>query len=74
MVLFIKIQNSFVIPAPIDDVWKVVRNFGDWSWHPSFDPECSIRNGDPADKVGCVRTVNLKDGGGTFVEVSTYYD
>jgi len=52
-----KVEHTVVegtIPAPVDDVWALVRDFGGWaSWWPAFT-SCSV---DGADGVGQVRTL-----------------
>ena len=54
---------SSVINAPIDQVWARIRDFnGLPSWHPGV-AKSEIEGGHPADRVGCVRTITLQDGG-----------
>jgi hypothetical protein len=66
---YLKVYSSTVIPAPIEDVWVTIRNFGDFSWHPSFDKSSAsaMRDGDDPAKVGNVRELTTLDGA-TFVE------
>eukprot|EP00550_Attheya_septentrionalis_P012156 CAMPEP_0198303810 /NCGR_PEP_ID=MMETSP1449-20131203/57076_1 /TAXON_ID=420275 /ORGANISM="Attheya septentrionalis, Strain CCMP2084" /LENGTH=149 /DNA_ID=CAMNT_0044006317 /DNA_START=344 /DNA_END=793 /DNA_ORIENTATION=- len=65
--MYFKAYNSCIISAPIEDVWKTVRDFSTFHvWHPSFKVG-TIRNGDPSDRVGCVRDLVAGDGG-VFVE------
>jgi len=53
---------SSVIDAPAAKVWERVRDFnGLPRWHPRIR-ESRIENGEPADKVGCVRDFNLQNG------------
>jgi uncharacterized protein YndB with AHSA1/START domain len=53
---------SSVINAPADRVWARVRDFnGLPNWHPAI-AESRIENGEPADKVGCVRDFRLRNG------------
>ncbi len=53
---------SSVIDAPAARVWERVRDFnGLPRWHPRIR-ESRIENGEPADKVGCVRDFNLQNG------------
>lgn len=57
-----KVYRSTVLDAPADRVWRDLRDFnGIADWHPSI-VSSRIENGQPADKVGCVRSVQLKDG------------
>jgi len=59
----VKVYTSSVIDAPADRVWARVRDFnGLPGWTP-FVAESRIENGEPADKVGCIRNFRLKDGG-----------
>jgi hypothetical protein len=58
-----KVYASSIIPAPVDQVWAVVRDFNALpAWHPAI-AESRIEEGRPADQVGCVRAFRLKDGG-----------
>lgn len=53
---------SSVIDAPAAKVWERVRDFnGLPRWHPRIR-ESRIENGEPADRVGCVRNFNLQNG------------
>ena len=59
----IKVYTSSVIEAPADAVWAIVRDFnGLVRWTP-FVVESRIEAGGPADKIGCVRNLRLRDGG-----------
>ncbi len=59
----VKVYTSSVLAAPADQVWRVVRDFnGLPDWHPAI-ADSRIESGLPADRVGCVRNFNLKDGG-----------
>ena len=50
-----RVYVSSVINAPAAKVWARVRDFnGLPNWHPGI-AESRIENGEPADKVGCVR-------------------
>jgi hypothetical protein len=52
-----------VIDAPADRVWALLRDFnGLPRWHPAI-AESRIEQGQPADKVGCIRNFTLQDGG-----------
>lgn len=58
-----KVYVSSVIPAPAADVWKVVRDFnGLPDWAP-FVAESRIEQNVHADRIGCIRSFTLKDGG-----------
>ena len=54
---------SSVIQAPIEKVWATIRDFNALpAWHPAI-ADSQIENGEPSDKIGCIRNFNLKDGG-----------
>lgn len=56
-----KIFKSSVINAPIENVWSKIRDFNALpDWHPSFT-DSHIENGEPSDKVGCIRIFKLQD-------------
>ena len=58
----VKVYRSTVLNAPADRVWRDLRDFnGLANWHPSIVAS-RIENDHPADKVGCVRNFQLKDG------------
>lgn len=53
---------SKIIRAPIEAVWKIVRDFnGLPRWNPSI-VESRIEDGQPSDLVGCIRAVKLDNG------------
>ncbi|WP_414898037.1 SRPBCC family protein [Rhodovulum sp. YEN HP10] len=55
---------SAVIPAPIEKVWDILRDFnGLPSWHPAIE-RSEIEDGLRADTVGAVRSFHLAGGGG----------
>jgi uncharacterized protein YndB with AHSA1/START domain len=57
-----RIFISSVISAPVARVWERVRDFnGMPRWHPAIR-ESRIENGEPSDKVGCVRDFRLQNG------------
>ena len=59
----VKVHTSSVIDAPSDHVWAVVRDFNALpKWHPAIR-DSRVEGGLPADRVGCIRNFNLKDGG-----------
>ncbi len=69
-----KVFVSSVINAPIDDVWSKVRDFNALpDWHPAVVGS-HIENGDPSDKVGCIRNFNLEDGGNIREQLLTLSD
>lgn len=57
-----KVYVSSIINAPASDVWERVRDFNALpNWHPRI-AESRIENGEPSDKIGCVRNFKLADG------------
>jgi len=59
----VKVYVSSVIEAPAARVWAHVRDFNALpNWVPGV-ADSRIEGGVPADKVGCIRNFNLKDGG-----------
>lgn len=53
---------SSVIPAPVAEVWTLIRDFnGLPDWHPAI-ADSEIEGGRPADSVGCIRSFHLGDG------------
>jgi uncharacterized protein YndB with AHSA1/START domain len=53
---------SSVIDAPVARVWERVRDFnGLPRWHPRIR-DSRIENGEPADRIGCVRDFHLQNG------------
>ena len=59
-----RVYVSSVIPAPVNAVWDRVRDFNALPvWHPGI-AESHIENGEPADRVGCVRSFKLASGEG----------
>lgn len=57
-----KVFESAVIPASVDDVWAVIRDFdGLPDWHPMIATS-RIEDGGPSDRVGCVRNFQTHDG------------
>jgi NADPH2:quinone reductase len=59
----VQIRQSTVIDAPVDAVWRVLRDFnGHDRWHPSIAVS-AIEGGQPVDVVGVVRRFRLTDGG-----------
>jgi len=59
----VKVYVSSVIDAPADTVWARVRDFnGMPQWHPGI-ADSRIENGEPADRIGCIRHFHTRDGG-----------
>ena len=59
----VKVYRSTVLDAPADRVWRDLRDFnGLPNWHPSVALS-RIEKSQAADKVGCVRYFQLKNGG-----------
>ena len=59
----IRVYVSCVIDASADNVWSRIRDFnGLPQWHPGI-ADSRIENGEPPDKVGCVRHFHTRDGG-----------
>ena len=57
-----RVYVSSVINASAARVWARVRDFNGLSnWHPAI-AESRIENGEPADKVGCIRSFSLRNG------------
>ena len=57
-----RVYVSSVIDAPVAKVWARVRDFNALPrWHPRIR-ESRIENGEPSDKVGCVRNFKLQNG------------
>ncbi len=62
------ILTSSVINAPVEVVWDKIRDFnGLPDWNPAI-ADSAIENGEPSDRVGCIRNFNLKDSGGNIRE------
>lgn len=58
----IRVVRSAIIDAPIERVWAILRDFNSHdAWHPVV-AESAIENGEPSDRIGCVRNFTLKDG------------
>lgn len=70
----VKVYTSSIIDASADRVWARIRDFnGLPDWHPAI-ADSRIENGLPADKVGCIRNFNLKDGGNIREQLLTLSD
>src|SRR5882672_6782891 len=58
----VQVRRSTVIDAPIDAVWRIIRDFnGHERWHPAV-AESRIEDGRASDEAGCVRRFRLQDG------------
>src|SRR4030095_7469499 len=59
----VQIYVSSVIDAGADSVWSRIRDFNALpQWHPLL-ADSRIENGQPADRVGCIRQLRQRDGG-----------
>jgi uncharacterized protein YndB with AHSA1/START domain len=57
-----RVYISSVIDAPASRVWERVRDFNALPrWHPRIR-DSRIENGEPSDRVGCVRDFHLQNG------------
>ncbi len=57
-----RVYISSVIDAPAAKVWDRVRDFNALPrWHPRIR-DSRIENGEPSDRVGCVRDFHLQNG------------
>ncbi len=57
-----RVYVSSVIAAPASKVWERVRDFNALPrWHPRI-ADSQIENGEPSDKVGCIRNFRLQNG------------
>lgn len=59
-----RVYISSVIDAPAASVWDRIRDFNALPrWHPRI-ADSHIENGEPSDKVGCIRNFKLQNGDG----------
>ena len=57
-----RVYVSSVVDAPAAQVWARVRDFNALPrWHPRIR-DSRIENGEPSDRVGCVRDFHLQNG------------
>jgi hypothetical protein len=57
-----RIYVSSVIDAPVAKVWERVRDFNALPrWHPAIR-DSRIENGEPSDRIGCIRDFHLQNG------------
>jgi hypothetical protein len=58
----VRVVKSTVLPAPVEAVWDVLRDFnGHDVWHPIVK-DSAVEKGWTSDRVGCVRRFHLQDG------------
>lgn len=68
------VSVSSVVDAPIQDVWKKVRDFnGMPGWHPAI-ANSYIEGGLRSDVVGCIRNFNLTSGGNLREQLTSLSD
>jgi len=65
-----KVTESITIQAPVDAVWKRIKEFNDLGWHPAVE-STSATDGN---KVGSIRTIKLKGGGQIIEALESYAD
>lgn len=59
----IRVLRSGVLDAPVEAVWRILRDFDSHeAWHPAVAAS-RIEDGGPPDRVGAVRAVRLAQGG-----------
>jgi len=59
----VQVYTSTVINASAELIWENIRDFNALpDWHPGII-ESRVEAGELADKIGCVRVLNLKEGG-----------
>jgi mxaD protein len=61
---------TVLIDAPAEDVWAVIKNYDDMSWHPAF----SDTTAEGGNKKGATRVLTLKSGGTINEEMKAYKD
>ena len=58
----IRVYTSSVIDASADTVWSRIRDFNALpEWHPAI-VDSRIENGQPSDRVGCIRHFHTREG------------
>ncbi len=65
-----KVTKTVVINAPLADVWAVVANFQDMTWH----PEITKTEGSGDNAVGAKRVLTFKSGGSLPQELTRLKD
>ncbi|WP_395676325.1 SRPBCC family protein [Inquilinus sp.] len=64
----IRVTTSTVVNAPVETVWKAIRDFNDLpGWHPAI-ASSKVEDGGTSDRIGCVRSMELAGNGGTIRE------
>jgi len=70
----VKVRRSTIIDAPVDEVWRFLRDFNAHdTWHPAV-AESRIEEGRPVDAIGAVRRFRLRDGGQLREQLLTLSD
>src|SRR5262245_31138682 len=70
----VQVRQSTVIDAPVDAVWRVLRDFnGHDRWHPAIATS-AIEGGQPVDMVGAVRRFRMAEGGELREQLLTLSD
>ena len=59
-----KLTATVNIPAPADEVWAVIKNYHDMSWH----PDIASTEGEGGNAKGATRILTLAKSGGTITE------
>jgi hypothetical protein len=65
-----KLTATVTVDASAAEVWKVIGEYGDMSWHPSI----SDTRADQGNETGSVRVLTLKNGGQITEELKTHDD
>lgn len=69
----LRVSKNVTIDAPADKVWNQIKDFsGLGSWHPAIESDAIVEGTD--NKVGAVRLLTLKGGGGTIKEKLVGYN
>ncbi|MCC6001658.1 MAG: SRPBCC family protein [Pararhodobacter sp.] len=58
-----RVFESAIIPAPVAQIWHLVRDFDSLPHWAPFVRHSRIEDGARSDQVGCVRVLELADGG-----------
>ncbi|MEZ5832357.1 MAG: SRPBCC family protein [Dongiaceae bacterium] len=70
----VRVRRSTIIDAPVDEVWRFLRDFNAHdTWHPAV-AESRIEDGRPVDAIGAVRRFRLRDGGQLREQLLTLSD
>lgn len=65
-----KMIATVTIDAPANEVWDVIKNYADMSWHPSIKSTTTIGAG--GNKKGAVRVLTLVSGGEITEKLKKY--